>query len=217
MSPCPTKPRSALRLGSCAHCLWAVLTLLLIACLPVAGSAAGNKKPPTTGTLYNQPVKFPGNGHYYELVKAQAGDSERGAHVEEIPWYFAVTRASERYYNGRRGRLAVVDSKALNDWLAKTFHPRQITWIGLRYWCKYNKLQWENGTFWKRGDYANWDRVWARASTQPPRGTARPRCKGKNWFWPVHYWGIQHGFHWNANGYRKEGHAYFVEYPAKGK
>ncbi len=158
-------------------------------------------------TLWDTPAYFPGNKNHYELVRAQPGQSIRGSRIAEISWNRAAQAAQQRHYRGARGRLAVVKSPELNDWLRTTFRPRQMVWIGLRYWCKLNTLQWVTGEIYPRTEYANWDPVWAGT------GGYLPDCRNQSWFWPVHYWGIDRGFRWHANGMIKEAHGYFVEYP----
>ena len=162
--------------------------------------------------VFGEKVYFPGTKNYYELVGAEAGDSHRGALVMEITWERAMRKATRRSYKGVQGRLAVVRSEKLHTFLKRTFRPDQITWIGLRYWCRFNRMQWVNGDFHDRSDYQRWDTVWARLGGRP-HGQSKPRCHGAAWYWPVHYWGVGYGFRWNANDMQKEGHAYFVEYP----
>lgn len=164
------------------------------------------------GPLLNQPVYFPETKSYYELVQPSAGDQDHpGLGYDAIRWIMAKQRAQQRSYKGVRGRLAVVKSYALHNFLKTTFRPRRIIWIGLRYWCNVNKLQWVTGEFYPRSAFAPWARVWNNNGS--PGAGLSTSCRADEPYWPVHYWGPENGFRWNANGPDKAGFYYFVEYP----
>ena len=172
----------------------------------LSGTAAG-------GPLYNVPVYEPETGNYFELRKVEPGYSSRGRGVPAIGWNKARTLARKSTYRGAKGRLAVVKRRTVNDFLRRTFEPVTGAWIGLRYWCELNKLQWVTGEIHELSGYANWGSVWRHDGASLDGGPKVPTCGRKTPFWPVHYWSVDKGFRWNANGNRKEMRAFFIEYP----
>ena len=161
--------------------------------------------------LYDTPVYDPETGSYFELRRVPPGYSQRGG-TPATTWSKARVLARQSAYKGARGRLAIVKSGKLNDFLRETFNPDQGAWIGLRYWCEFNRLQWVTGELHDRAGYANWARIWNRDGGVG--GERRvPECGPRSRFWPVHYWPAENGFRWNANGNKKEMRAFFIEYP----
>ena len=192
---------------------------VLCSCLPAAARLVlvatvffGLVPDTATGApLYDTPVYEPDTGSYFELRKVTPGYSVRGG-APAIQWPKAQVLARQSTYKGIRGRLAVVKSKEVNDFLRRTFKPDWGAWIGLRYWCKFNRLQWITGEFHERTAYANWDPVWNHEGS-PGAARGQPSCRRKDTFWPVHYWSVDAGFRWNANGDQKEMRYFFIEYP----
>lgn len=182
-----------------------------VLCLVIAAIFLLLPRPAAGEALYNQPVYDPLSGNYFELRKATPGYSGRGG-VAAIGWAKARVLASKSVFQGVRGRLAIVKTKELNDFLRRTFKPDVGAWIGLRYWCEFNKLQWVTGEIHDRAAYANWARVWNHWGS---KGVAQAQrtCSRRERFWPVHYWAASDDFRWNANGTGKEMQAFFIEYP----
>jgi hypothetical protein len=120
-------------------------------------------------------------------------------------------------YKGRRGRLAVVDSPELHAFLQNTFRPSDIVWIGLRYWCEYNRGIWSSGKIYKLTGYSNWASPWnidgPYRYAHPDGSTPKNTHCAKGHAWGVHYWPVKDGFQWNANGWNKHSVLFFVEYP----
>ena len=178
--------------------------VLVIGLWLLAGSAAAEP-------LYDTKVYNPEGKSHFELVRNQ----QVGRSIS-IRWAAARRLAQQRTFKGVRGRLAVVKSRQVNDFLRQTFRPERATWIGLRYLCRFNKLQWVTGEVNPNTGYANWDLIWNHNGS---RGSTlgrldKTKCeKVVHEYWPVHYWGINHGFRWNANGTIKEFDTFFVEYP----
>ena len=162
--------------------------------------------------LYDTPVYNPDTQSYFELVRVRAGHSIRGKDIPAITWGNARKLARGRVYKGARGRLAVVKSQEVSDFLRRTFQADEKAWIGLRYWCAYNRLQWVTGEFYALSEYANWDRIWNHEGGIHGE-TKQPVCNAHFRYWPVHYWPVQDGFRWNANGMSKEARSFFLEYP----
>ncbi|MDH3944919.1 MAG: C-type lectin domain-containing protein [Anaerolineae bacterium] len=186
------------------------ITLALFACLVWA---SGTKAEP----LYHTPVYNPETKSYFELVRVAVGSSIRWAEGAEATWATSQRLASTRTHKNVRGRLAVVKTKQVNDFLRDTFKPDHAAWIGLRYYCHFNKLQWVTGETHPHSAYSNWDRVWNHAGGRDS-GLGSTKCgKSADHYWPVHYWSDKGGFRWNANGPVKEWYSFFVEYPTSGE
>ncbi len=168
------------------------------------GSVSGEAKP-----LLDTPVYNPETKSYFELIQIGLGYSIRGPSSPEIGWERARLFAMSRLYKGVPGRLAIVPSASVHEFLRDTFRPDWAAWIGLRYWCRYHKLQWVDGTELKPGSFQMWGPRW-NVEGGSSKNTETSQC---NQYFPVHYWGVQGGFYWNANGQLKEFYMFFIEYP----
>jgi hypothetical protein len=119
-------------------------------------------------------------------------------------WREAYIDAQALSYQGRSGRLAIVDSPELYDFLRKSFRIPFAAWIGLRYMCSTYDLRWVNGK--------NQDRtmqIWSRQWMYNPN----IHCGTVNLpYMPV--W-LTPGFQLQAAGYEKGAWYYFVEYPVQ--
>ena len=104
------------------------------------------------GVLENTPVYNPETASYFELAVV---DEDR-----KSSWSEAGRMAQSRTFNGVNGRLAIVKSKTVNDFLQTTFTPQAPAWIGLRYFCKLNTLMWVSGEIQGTGGYVNWAVQW---------------------------------------------------------
>ena len=163
--------------------------------------------------LFNKPVYFETTKSYFEMVQAPAGSSVRGADLREIGWERAAGYAASRKFKGVSGRLAVVRTPGTQDFLMRTFKPRERSLIGLRYYCEYHKLLWVTGEELPLSNYANWGRPWSV-------GTA---CKDNGKYASVFIAGSNHLVmgendrlstgRWYATGMLKEFYQFFVEYP----
>jgi hypothetical protein len=185
------------------------LALGIVLWLVLAGVAAA-------GPLYDTPVYHPGTESYFELVNIRTQYPNKFGR-DATGWHKVVKLASQRAYRGRRGRLAVVKSKEVNDFLRDTFKPDRSAWIGLHYICKEKRLVWVTGEPLTKHSYQNWGKVWNAAGADPSGKRRVKNCNNYANKWPVHYWRVDEGFHWNANGSFKHQRAFFVEYPAPKK
>jgi len=125
----------------------------------------------------SEPVLHEGTGSYYQLVRDQSRQSTAG-----LSWDAAAEQARKLRHEGRRGRLAVVDSRALQDWLLERWEPGVLgwggnIWIGLRYWCDYRRMTWSDGTEHPFSAFAVWDRPWY-ATRSGEEGCSR---RGESW------------------------------------
>lgn len=186
--------------------LWRPITVLVALFLAVAAAQASER------VGFGEKVYDPVSGRYFEMVKATPADHIYGH--PRIWWGTAQKNAAQMVHNGVRGRLAVVDSRHVHEFLLRTFWAQEPVWIGLRYWCQLNRLEWVTGETVKPSDFVAWSLQWAHTGGSPQDIASRqPNCSSPSDYWPVHYWPVQHGFSWNANGRIKGFGAYFVEYP----
>lgn len=161
--------------------------------------APPSDKPP----LYDTKVYNPATASYFEL-KRPGGD---------FNWNKANEYAERAHYKGVRGRLAVIKNKETQDFLVKTFRPT-ISWIGLKYYCRLNALQWVSGEFWPLTSYANWGTRWNVSGASPnAEGLAGCDANDGHGVRGVHMWGHEGNYKWNVNGPAKIFYDFFVEYP----
>ncbi|RMD88476.1 MAG: hypothetical protein D6807_05655 [Alphaproteobacteria bacterium] len=151
------------------------------------------------------PTLYPGNGSYFLLVEDFTG-SNNG-----VDWPEARVAAAKRQFKGRQGRLAVIDSPELYEWILATFDLGQYahegrTWIGLRYWCRFRQLTLANGEVYPDTGFTAWDRPWSRPGGQTCTSNAKLP------YMSVYIEGTTG--RWRATGYRKRFPFYLVEFPA---
>jgi hypothetical protein len=181
-----------------------------ILCIGYATSASAEM-------LLNQPVYNEETKSYFELYTPDLNKVREHENIYGLSWRAALRLAQKLEFHGVKGRLAVIKTRSLHEFLKETFKPDMEVWIGLRYWCKFNKLQWIDGDLWKRGDFSLWGKVWDQEAIKPTQagtGEARNDCatQGSGQFLGVHYWRREWGYYWNANGYDKHFNLMFVEY-----
>ena len=171
---------------------WAIV-LLLVSSLGISQLSA------ESGPLIGKPVYHPESKSYYELVLMEG--------VYDRKWEHALAYASRRTHKGAKGHLAVVDSPEVHEFLRSTFRPNRQTWIGMRYWCAFRKLQWVTGEILDRGDFKAWNSQWDLSGD-------RTGCRGtRGDYMPIFYTAYNQGFRWAAQGIAKNWHYYFVQYP----
>jgi hypothetical protein len=153
----------------------------------------------------DQPVYFPHTGSHYELIEIGPGYSVRGQ-APEIKWERAEKWAMTRLHKGARGRLAVVKDAETMEFLRETFKPSHKAWIGLRYFCRLNRLLWTDGNEHPTTSYRPWTQPW-RSPDSCRNGSSTTE------YAPVFIGGLQEGFRWQAHGQSKEFNYLFVEYP----
>ena len=104
------------------------------------------------GQIIGRPVYDPEAKRYFALSHADP----RPFHDE---WDRVDEQARSQSFAGVRGRLAIVDSLEVHEFLLRTFQPGhyQYIWIGLRYLCRAKKLEWSDGRLWQPGQFQIWD------------------------------------------------------------
>jgi hypothetical protein len=173
--------------------------LSLLVCAAI--SAATNCH--AAADLLDTPVYDPVSKSYFEMVDGLK--IYKGYMAHEGPnWAQAHDLARGRAYGGVQGRLATVSSVTTHEFLEQTFKPSNYVWIGLRYFCGAQKLQWDNGEALARGSFQAWDSNWR----QDPYA-----CNGPiQTYMPVAYSPLP-GFRWVGKGIEKRYYYFFVEYP----
>ncbi len=155
---------------------------------------------PAHAVVIGTPVYNEETGSYFALGKLPRGQGQHN-------WAAIIRSIQPKHYNGRRGRLAVLKSKSVQNFILDNFDLPLQTWIGLRYWCKYSKLQWVDGTVLKNKDFQPWNRPWYRSK--------KVTCSTQNIeYMPVYLLrSSKTRVNWQASGPKKGFYFYLVEYP----
>ena len=177
-----------------------LLTLIVVLTVVVGRVACAQSWPDAApGQVIGVPVYDPAAKRYFALM-----------HISAEPWsgmWDKVAEAARRQsYKGVRGRLAIVDSIEVHDFLLRTFRPShyQYIWIGLRYLCRAKKLEWSDGRIFQPGSFQAWDPKWKQDIY-----VCSDRNNANEWA-PVAY---SPQFRWIAKGLHKGYDWYFVEFP----
>jgi hypothetical protein len=179
-----------------------VALLLLLFARTAWANELYNEAP--AGQLIGVPVYDPEAKRYFALM-----------HIDTRPYgnqYPKVQiQAASQTFKGVKGRLAIVDTAEVHEFLLKTFRPNhyQAIWIGLRYLCRAKQLEWSDGRLWKPGSFAAWD---ARGWNQDVFTCTKP--DDPNDWAPVAYSPEMQG--WIAKGRDKGFPWYFLEFPTGG-
>ena len=165
----------------------------------------------STKESQGKPVYNPQTKSYFELRNDLFGNNHG--------WTNAKQAAEKLQFKGVRGRLAVVDSLQTHQFLVKNFNLEAETWIGLRFWCKYKKLQWVNGKIHPRDAFNHWDPRWYRyyGSSDPNLQFCRTSGTIESGYMPVYYLPAEKGYRWQAVGSAKGFRHYLVEFPTGGE
>ena len=147
------------------------------------------------------PVYDPEAKRYFMFMKSQ------NAVPSQTMWDSVSKQASAQAYKGVRGRLAIVDTPEVHQFLWTTFKPNhyQYVWIGLRYLCRAKHLEWSDGTLWKPGMFQIWDAQWNQDVY-----TCSEKGNPNDWA-PVAYTPSMKS--WVVKGNHKGYDYYFMEFP----
>jgi len=186
-----------------------VAGLLLLASLPALGQEwrESHDQAARAGKKFwqSEPVHNPETGSYYQLVRDQTGPNQRFG----LNWDEAAAKARTLTYKGRQGGLAVITSADEHEWLLRQWELSGLpygghAWIGLRYWCTYRSMTWENGEEHPFNEFSAWDTPWYREDGIRCSTTAIP--------WMGIYINAATG-RWRATGLKKAYNYFIVEYP----
>lgn len=183
------------------HGIWLAL-LIWIATAPLAAAQA---------PLFDTPVYDPDAKRYFALMHPTRPITA-GPDWEGVSWEQAYVEAQSHVFKGVHGRLAIVDSFQVHQFLLLTFRPNDATWIGMRYLCTSRQLELSDGQLFKKGEFEAWDPAgWNQGENICGSYTGAIILKGEH-FAPVAYTGIP-SFRWVAKGRGKLFHLYFIEFP----
>lgn len=127
--------------------------------------------------------------------------------------------AQARTYKGLRGRLAIVRDKQTHDFIIDKLGGSMVrmTLFGLRYWCKYGRLQWVDGSFQKAQAFGPWQMPWMLTDNGRPASCGQYLAV---YYEPagMSYKGMAddpviYGNHWRAVGSEKHFWEFLIEFP----
>lgn len=196
--------------------LWSagVLFAVQLALFPIAVSEAqslanAHMRENANGILTSSIVYHEPSGSYFQLVR----DTVTGLTRNGVSWSKANLNSASYSHQGRKGRLAIIDSPELQEWLLTRFDfadgPHEGIWIGLRYWCSTNMLTTSDGRIYDRKTFVYWDTPWNRND-----GIACGKTPN------LEYMGIyiaRASLRWKATGDKKAYTDYLIEYPPSAK
>lgn len=165
---------------------------------PVAITARGREQ--SFGIKYN-----PSSKSYFEYrVVLLSSKSMR----EGPNWSGASEIATASQFNGVPGRLAVVNTAEIHDFLLKNFRiQRQEVWIGLQVMCENNLPVWVDGSVIEGDGFAVWDlEKWYRNPNINCNVSRIP-------YMGVYYKPPPGFFRWQAAGWAKRFSGMMIEYP----
>ncbi len=148
--------------------------------------------------LIGVPVYDPVSKRYFAMMQ-----SDTNAWM----WLDVYRQARGRWYKGVQGRLAIVDTLEVHEFLLQHFRLKyfQDAWIGLRYLCKAHKLIWSDGQPYQPNGFEAWDKNWKQDIYFCNSGNGNP-----NEWAPIAY---SPQFTWIGKGPSKGYQWYFMEYP----
>lgn len=177
-----------------------LFAVAFVLALPAAPLVAQTYNDAPAGQKIGQPIYDPVAKRYFELMRADP----RPFHDV---WDLVAEQARSLSFEGVQGRLAIVDSPEIHEFLLNTFHPGhyQYVWIGLRYLCRAKELVWSDGRPWKPGSFQIWDAKWNQDVY-----TCGDKNDPNDWA-PIAYSPEMKS--WIAKGRHKGYDWYFVEFP----
>lgn len=141
-----------------------------------------------------QPILHSESGSYFQLV-----DKGRGS---RYTWARASAGVKALTHEGRRGRLAILDTPSKHRFVNDNFYLLSgNAWIGLRYMCASRTLIRRDGRSYD-GSFAPWDRPWSLGGVD--------NCSVGDYFMGVY---LTRNMRWQAVGRNKAWNAYIAEFP----
>ena len=159
---------------------------------------------------YNKPIYNPETKSYFENYDLYRDPNNPYGVYFAFEWPLAKQWAESRVFHGVRGRLAVIKSREVQEFIAKKLQPDDGAWFGLSFRCDSRSLWWVTGENWPLSAYQNWNRPWNVEGTTW-KNANHAQCP-PNEVAGVHYWGAATGYKWNVNGPHKGFHYLIIEY-----
>ena len=206
--------------------IWKAATRLLVLlgglCLATAGWAEDEASPadsaaPVVAGDPDTTVILPGSGEkivydpasksYFQLHSFSLSESRGGE--ANGNWNDAQRVANNLSFKGVSGRLAIVKTPEVHDFLLRNFRSigANVAWIGMKVDCKSMKAYWTDGTPVDKQAFNAWDlKRWYRTNVNCMQNTSIA------WM-GVYYEPAEDGFRWQASGPQKAFRHMFVEYP----
>jgi hypothetical protein len=181
-------------------------TFVILSVVPISANAELAKRDHASkGEIWESDIKYyAATDTYYQLFEDYRTKGDNG-----VFWHQAASIASMKTYQGRRGRLAIINTADQQSWILSTFKLQTRlydgdTWIGFRYMCSTRKVINVVGEEHQRSAFSLWDVPWYRREDIT--------CTTDNIsYMPVYIDGIKQ--RWKASGPKKAYPHYLVEYP----
>ena len=164
--------------------------------------------PTSTHAATSAPVYNPETKSYFQLFDDNVNPGN---------WMAARNRANSKSYKGTKGRLALIESRPTHEFVLKNLKISAPTWIGLRYWCKFRKLQWETKRPFSPSEtayFAPWHSPWYRGEESAcGRGGGGSNKSSATGFMAIYYRSMNGVVKWQAVDTSKFFKYYLVEFP----
>ncbi len=150
------------------------------------------------------PIYNPATKSYFQLLSLSTYKKR---------WQDAREAAASQFFQGTRGRLAVIDRPETHEFVLENFEFRNPIWIGLRYWCSFRMLEWTGQRPYsptEPGRFHAWHPQWYRND----QSNCAPTRRGQENYMPVYYQPLgENNARWQASGPAKFFGLYLVEFP----
>ena len=192
-----TGARALAIMARTARALSGAFVVMLIP-LCIAGTTALSAAKPDDPPIYS-----PASKSYFQLLWLT---------TDKANWRSAHKAAGSRTFKGVRGRLAVIDRPETHQFILQNFEVNEEIWIGLRYWCRFRMLQWNDLRPYSSGEpgrFHAWHPQWYRVSPSCSSWRSKEQA-----YKPVYYQPLGGGnARWQASGPTKFFKRFLVEYP----
>jgi len=185
-----------------ARTLRATAAAALLWGLCLTGGAAIAAAGPGDAPVYNPATKS-----YFQMLPTTSRHGN---------WPESLVEAQGQFYKGVRGRLAVINTPEVHEFVMRNFDVSREMWIGLRYWCEFRLLEWVGLRPFSPSDpghFRAWHPQWWRGQQLCP-----PNARGPDAFVGVYYQPTSKSSAlWQAVGQGKGFGRVLVEYPTGGE
>lgn len=106
--------------------------------------------------LLYEPIIFEGNGNAYVLIDTKRQPDGSYKNKPDLRWLAAESVARNATYKGVAGRLAIIDSAALDMFIRTNLRPNRLAWFGVQYICDQQRWVYSNDETIPVNAYTNW-------------------------------------------------------------